>query len=120
MSWTRSLRSSPASPEPREPLKTVEVNVSVRVSSEVLFEGNAQLDLTDEAQWTLEFTVPAARVAQFQMRRGERLYIDLPGESANRSALVQGCRLEDDAGFSGFSGSGAVLLTGEGPPPRKR
>ena len=93
------------------------IHVAVHALGEVLFKGEADLEPVDETGWSLEFRVPAARVAQFQMRKGERVHIALPGDPAHRPALVEGCRLEDAAGFSGFSGSGVVLLAGEGLRP---
>ena len=59
----------------------------------------------------------AAEVAQFQMRRGERVQIQTSNPGTSTSALIDDFHFEDAAGFSGFSGTAAIQLVGSGPSP---
>lgn len=95
------------------------IQVAVHAQDEILFAGKADVE-TDEGKaggWSLVFEVPAAQVAQFQMRRGERVHVAVASETARHAALIESFWLGEDAGFSGFAGNGHVRLTGEGPKP---
>ena len=96
------------------------IEVRIYAQDEILFSGEARVETHAEEAggWSLVFELPAAQVAQFQMRRGERVHIDVSNETTQRAALIDSFWLEDDAGFSGFSGSVHVRLAGEGPAPR--
>ena len=95
------------------------LDIKVQASDGRLFSGPAQLleaSATDH-DWRIEFTVPAAEVAQFQMRRGEGVQIQTSRPGSPASALVDDFRFDDSAGFSGFSGTAVIQLAGSGPRP---
>ena len=95
------------------------LDIEVRTSDGRVFSGTAELleaSATDH-DWRIEFTVPAAEVAQFQMRRGERVQIQTSNPGTSTSALIDDFRFDDAAGFSGFSGTAAIQLVGSGPSP---
>jgi hypothetical protein len=95
------------------------LEIEVHASDGRLYSGPAEVleASSSDHDWRIEFTLPANEVAQFQMRRGERVQIRPLNASARPSALIYDFRFEDSAGFSGFSGTGVIQLAGSGPRP---
>lgn len=96
------------------------VEVEVRGADGPLFRGSAEIlkATTADHNWRLEFTVPASEVAQFQMRRGERVGVHTTAPGPELTAFIYDFHFDESAGFSGFSGTGVIQLAGNGPPPK--
>ncbi|MCG8588579.1 MAG: hypothetical protein MJE66_04745 [Proteobacteria bacterium] len=93
--------------------------IDVYGSEGLLYSGEAWVQALDddEYDWEVEFRVPNTQVAQFQMRRGERVSIALEEGAPRTPAYVHRFRLESGASASGVGGFGRIRLVGSGPAP---
>ena len=93
--------------------------IEVRGWDDLLFQGEAEIRPTPGASgpaFEVEFLVPNVQVAQFQMRRGERVLIAVE-EGAAIPAWIGSFRFEPGASASGFGGQGRIQLVGNGAVP---
>ncbi len=93
-------------------------HIEVRGYDGLLFAGEAEIQRLERGQyqWAVEFVVPNAQIAQFQMRRGERVSVAV-GEGSSRPALIDRFAFEEDSSFSGYGGHGRIHLVGKGEVP---
>ena len=93
-------------------------HIEVRGYDGLLFAGDAEIQPVDlgQYQWAVEFLVPNAQIAQFQMRRGERVSV-VVGEGSSRPALIDRFAFEQDSAYSGYGGHGRIHLVGKGAAP---
>jgi hypothetical protein len=93
-----------------------EVRIEVRGWDDLLYQGEAEIRPTPGPAFEVEFLVPNVQVAQYQMRRGERVLVSAE-DGAATPAVIQGFRFEPGASATGFGGQGRIQLVGSGAPP---
>jgi|GEM_PF-5405369 len=97
--------------------------LEVRGYSQLLYAGEAEIRAAAPAHasspphdWEVLLRVPNVEVAQFQMRRGERVRIALQ-DGRSWPTWIDRFHFERGASASGFDGYGLIQLIGIGAAP---